>query len=90
MEVRLFVDDDADGTRLTSLGRWLADDPAAAPLVVALDQSAPVDRIVAEVDDDAGIALLVAACLAWRDSRPDRPRARVEHDGAVVRPVSEG
>jgi hypothetical protein len=93
MELRLFIEDDADGAQLTSLGRWLADDPATAPLVVALEQTgepvpgskdAPVDVIAAVVGDDAGIGSLVVAYVAWRDSRPGRPHARVEHDGRVV------
>jgi hypothetical protein len=93
MELRLFIEGDGDGAELTSLGRWLADDPAITPLVVALEQTgepvpgsggAPVDVIGAAVDDAAGIGSLVAAYLAWRETRPGRPRARIELDGAVV------
>jgi hypothetical protein len=93
MELRMFIEGDADGTQLTSLGRWLADDPATAPLVIALEQTgepvpgsggAPVDVIGAAADDAAGIGSLVVAYLAWRESRPGRPRARIEHDGAFV------
>jgi hypothetical protein len=93
MDLRLFIEDDANGEQLTSLGRWLADDPDTAPLAVALEQTgepvpgsmgAPMDVISAVAGDGAGVGSLVVAYLAWRDSRPGRPKGRFEHDGVVV------
>jgi hypothetical protein len=88
-------DEEADSSTasLTSLYRWLAQDPdVARQAEISLDPG-PVgagemggafEVINAVLTHGVALSSLAVACATWRSSRPTAPAVRIEIDGVAV------
>ncbi|MFF5551546.1 effector-associated constant component EACC1 [Streptomyces olivaceoviridis] len=93
MQVKIVVEsEDGDGS-LTSLYRWLAEDPEvtrdASVLPVATPPGAgemggAFEVINAVLTHAIALGGLAVSCAAWRASRTHAPVIRIERDGVTV------
>ncbi|WP_407288737.1 effector-associated constant component EACC1 [Streptomyces sp. BP-8] len=98
MRVEIIVDGhDEEGSSstasLTSLYRWLAQDPEVAQQAEISLDSGPVgagdmggafEVINAVLTHGIALSSLAVACATWRSSRPTAPAVRIEIDGVTV------
>lgn len=99
MQVDIVMEGDSDdrsaasAASLTSLYRWLAQDPDVAQQAdVSLgseraapgDMSGAFDVINAVVANGIALGSLAVACASWRAARPSAPAVRIERNGVTV------
>lgn len=98
MRVDIVLDEGSDerssaAASLTSLYRWLAQDPDVAQQAeVALESGRPgagemgdaFEVINVVVTHTLALGSLAVACATWRASRPSAPAVRIERDGVTV------
>ncbi|MFH8570345.1 hypothetical protein [Streptomyces sp. NPDC017993] len=99
MQVDIVMEGDSDGralastTSLTSLYRWLVQDPDVAEQAdVSLgseqagagEMGGTLEVINAVVANGIALGSLAIACATWRAARPTAPAVRIERDGVTV------
>ncbi|MFE0191052.1 hypothetical protein [Streptomyces sp. NPDC058989] len=98
MRVDIIVDGDdeeadSSAASLTSLYRWLAQDPDVADQAeISLAPGRPgagemggaFEVINAVLTHGIALGSLAVACATWRSSRPTAPAVRIERDGVTV------
>jgi hypothetical protein len=95
VEALLSVADSSDGTEITSLYRWLAQDPdvrrdAKVTIVPAPSRpggmSGGLEVVNVVLSNTIALSSLVVAVASWIGSRraPSRPVVRIERDGVSV------
>ncbi|MGW7409192.1 effector-associated constant component EACC1 [Streptomyces sp. NPDC054833] len=93
MQVKITVDRTSDGRDVTSLYRWLGQDPdvtghAKVSLLPTQEQAGDMggafEVINAIVSNGIALGNLALACAMWRASRPSAPAVRFERDGITI------
>ncbi len=93
VQVKIVVQGESGDQSLTSLYRWLAEDPevtrdaAIHPVATppgAGEMGGAFEVINAAFTHAIALGGLVVSCAAWRASRPHSPVIRIERDGVTV------